>query len=66
MPSSLILEQTEDRTRVPFPEYVAYYVKASVDFVEGIGRGLAAYRAGRIRPWDDIKRDLGLGSSLSS
>jgi len=63
MPSTLVLEQTEDHTKLPFSEYVAHYVKASPDFIEGIGRGLAALRAGKVRPWGDIKRDLGLGSS---
>jgi len=49
---------------MPFPSYVAQYLKDSPDFLDGIGRGVAAYREGKFRPWEDIKRELGIGACL--
>lgn len=61
MPGTLVLDPADDRTRLPFPEYVAAYVKSSSDLLSAIGEGLADYKAGRVRPWEEIKRELGLG-----
>lgn len=33
---------------------------ADKDFMEGVRRGLAAYKAGRMRPWNEVKKELGI------
>ncbi|KKN84472.1 hypothetical protein LCGC14_0289340 [marine sediment metagenome] len=30
------------------------------DFMGGVRRGLEDYRAGRMRPWSEVKKELGL------
>jgi hypothetical protein len=30
------------------------------EFIEGIRRGVKACKEGKIRPWADVKRDLGI------
>ena len=64
MTSTLLLRGLGRTTKMPFPSYVAQYLKDSPDFLDGIGRGVAAYREGKFRPWEDIKRELGIGACL--
>ena len=64
MSSAMLLEETERTTSMSFPHYVAEYVTASAEFVDGIRRGLADLRRGDIAPWEDIKRELGLDTRL--
>lgn len=65
MTSAMLLEETERITSMSFPNYVAEYVTASAEFLDGIRRGLADLRRGDITPWEDVKQELGLGTSLS-
>jgi len=30
-------------------------------FIQGIKNGLKDYRQGKMRPWDDVKKELGYG-----
>ena len=46
-------------TNLAFGEYVAQYIRDSSDFMEGIRRGLLALREGKVRPWKEVKRELG-------
>ncbi len=45
-------------TNVPYPQYLAEYIRASDDFVSGIRRGLSDRRRGRVKPWSSIKESL--------
>jgi hypothetical protein len=45
------VERAESRIRVQA-------LTTSTDFMDGIQRGVEAYKAGRIRPWEDVERDL--------
>lgn len=36
------------------------YIKSDVLFMEGIKRGVAAWKEGKVRRWSDIKRELRL------
>jgi len=40
---------------------LANYIKADRHFMDGIHRGVIACKEGRIRPWSEIKRELGIG-----
>lgn len=42
------------------PEDVVAQLKASPDFLEGIRAGVAALREGRITPWEEVERELGI------
>jgi len=37
------------------------YVKQSPDLMAGIRRGVTAMKAGRVKAWKEVKRELGLG-----
>ena len=60
MPAELALREAA-RSAEPFPEYLARYMKASPSFMDGIRRGVTAFKEGRISPWEDVERELGLG-----
>ncbi len=56
MPADLALK--EARRPEPFSEYMAKYVRISPDFLSGARAGIAALNEGRIRPWEDVEREL--------
>ena len=64
MTSTLLLEDIEKPTNMSYPNYVAEYLKASPDFMEGVRRGLAEVHEGKIIPWNEVKQELGLGDKL--
>lgn len=53
-------ELTERPTSVPFGEYMARYLRDDDDFMAGVRRGLKAVREGKVRPWAEIRKELGL------
>ena len=61
MPTVLAFREAATGTAMPFPEYVAKYVRESPDLMDGIKRGVAAVREGKITSWEDARRELGLG-----
>ena len=63
MPTALAFREAAPST-VPFPEYLANYIKASPDFMEGIRAGVAALREGKITLWEDEEQELELGESI--
>lgn len=40
---------------------LANYIKADVNFIDGIRRGVDACKQGRLRAWAEIKGELGIG-----
>lgn len=60
MPTDLALREAAAPPPASFPDYMAMWVKQSPDLMAGIKRGVAAFRQGNVRPWKDVKRDLGL------
>lgn len=54
MPS---LEALQDRLTPNFSEYVKTYPGS----LSGIKAGIAEYKMGKTRSWEEIKRELGLG-----
>ena len=55
------LEALQERTAAPFSEFVTRYVKTSPDMLASIRCGVANVRAGKTRPWSEIRREIGLG-----
>ena len=45
----------------PFYDYLADYIRADKDFMDGIRRGIADCIEGRLSPWSDVKKELGIG-----
>lgn len=46
-----------------FAPGMAEWAKAHPEIVAGLREGLKDYREGRMRPWEDVKKELGLGES---
>lgn len=44
-----------------FHDYLAEYIKADTDFMDGIRRGVADCKEGRVTPWVEVKKELGIG-----
>lgn len=56
-----ILMERKGIRDVPFNEYLLEYIKASDDFMDGVRRGLSDRKHGRVQPWLEVQRELGLG-----
>lgn len=56
MPTAL----AESPAKMAFSAYVAEYMKAAPDFIEGTRRGIAAVKEGRVRRWAEVRKELGL------
>lgn len=57
-----LLERGRRNTQdVPFGDYIRGYIRGNSDLMTAIRRGLSDIKAGRIRPWPDIKKELHLG-----
>ena len=41
-------------------EYINHYFRDNGDIMGGIREGLADIKAGRVRPWSEIKKELNL------
>ena len=50
----------DDLLSLPFNEYMAIYIRHDAEFMAGIRRGLKELKEGKIRPWEEIRRELGL------
>lgn len=59
--AAIMTSSLEHTTQVPFNRYVADYAINNKQLVEGIRRGLAARREGKVKPWAEIKERLGIG-----
>lgn len=56
-----VLERRKRDTRdVPFSDYIRGYIRDNSKELDAIHCGLADIKAGRIRPWNDIKKELRL------
>ena len=45
---------------VSLNDHIAEYVKADKEFMDGIRKGVRACCEGRVRPWAEVKKELGL------
>ena len=61
MPTMLAFREAAAPMPMTFPEHVVKYVKESPDIMDGIRRGVADLNEGKVTPWEDVKRELGLG-----
>ena len=52
---------TNDMTDMPYGLYVARYWRNENTFRETIRKSAADIRAGRVTPWHEVKRELGIG-----
>ena len=43
-----------------FGEYINDYFRANSEIMDGVRKGLADIKAGRVRPWSEIKQELNL------
>lgn len=57
----LMVRQQSDRHNITLNDCLANYIKSDSDFMDGIRRGLKACKEGRVKPWSQIKRELGIG-----
>ena len=51
--TEFMFEQTPEQ--MPFSDYLARYMRADDEFMDGIRRGVADVLAGRVKSWDEIK-----------
>lgn len=58
--AEILDRKTRDTKNVPFDDYIRGYIRDNSEELDAIHRGLSDIKAGRIRPWDDIKNELGL------
>jgi len=61
MPTLLAYEKTAAPTAASLRECIAAYVQETPDLIHGIRRGVAAFREGKVTPWEEVKRELGVG-----
>ncbi len=61
MPTELALREAASPPVPSLPSYMGDYVKQSPDLMAGIRRGVAAFKRGEVTPWEEVKRELGLG-----
>ena len=40
--------------------HLALFVRADKEFMDGIKNGVKACKEGRVQPWSEVKRELGL------
>ncbi len=59
--SSLVAMQPSLGYAEPISRSLATAVKGTPDLMSGIRRGLADRKAGRVRPWKEIRQELKLG-----
>ena len=45
---------------LPFDEYLARWFRSNLAIRDGLRRGLADIKAGRVTPWANVKRQLNL------
>lgn len=50
----------KESTDLTLNEHISDYVRADVEFIQGIKKGVRACCEGRVRPWNDIKKELRL------
>ena len=48
------------REEVSLNDHIAEYIKADIDFMDGMRKGVKACKEGRVRLWSEIKRESGL------
>lgn len=53
-------EYEEGLFSLPFDQYIAAYIRHDAAFMRGVRAGVEAYREGRFRPWEEIRKELGL------
>ena len=39
---------------------IVEHMKADKDFMDGVRRGMADMKAGRVKPWSQVKKELGI------
>ena len=57
----LLERQVSSRHNMSLNDCLADYIKSDSDFVDGIRRGLRDCKEGRLKPWPQIKKELGIG-----
>ena len=50
----------DDLLSLPFNEYLAVYIRHDAEFMAGIRGGLKDLKEGKIQPWSEIRKELGL------
>ena len=55
-----MVTEVKVQKRVTLNTHLADYMKSDVSFMEGVRLGIDACKAGKVRPWPDIKKELGL------
>jgi len=57
----LLVRKQPDRYNLSINDCLANHIKSDSDFMDGIRRGLKDCKEGRVRPWSQIKKELGIG-----
>jgi len=50
----------DDLLSLPFNKYLAVYIRHDAEFMAGIRRGMKDLKEGKIQPWSEIRKELGL------
>ena len=63
MTSTISIERKEEHTMSDelASSFVNEHMNHCVSFIEGLKKGLEDYRQGKLRPWAEIKKELGYG-----
>jgi hypothetical protein len=61
MVASAAVLTSSDPTDMPYELYVARYWRGDAAFRDNIRKSLADLRAGRVTPWREVKKELGIG-----
>jgi len=50
----------ERKNHISLNDHIVEYMKADKEFMDGIRKGVRACCEGKVRPWSEVKRELGL------
>ncbi|KKN65868.1 hypothetical protein LCGC14_0476850 [marine sediment metagenome] len=57
----LLVRPRSNRYKASLNDCLADHIKSDSDFIDGIRRGLKDCKEGRVKPWSQIKQELGIG-----
>lgn len=57
----LLERQVSSRRNVSLNDCLADHINSDSGFVDGIRRGVRDCKEGRLKPWSQIKKELGIG-----
>ena len=50
----------ERKNRISLNDHIVEYMKTDIEFMDGIRKGVQACCEGKVIPWSEVKKELGL------